>query len=521
MSKLQRAWVGAAAVVITIAAGDGRAQSRPADDVADVPAKECRAGGDENKRYMLIGPNTAVAAPAEGYSLLLVLPGGDGSESFQPFVKRVFKYALPEGYLVAELVAHKWTAGQKIVWPSAKDKVADAKFRTEEFVDAVVAEVRKMNKINSKRIFVLAWSSGGPAAYAVSLQAEKPVSGSLIAMSVFVPLMLPALDRAKGHAYYLLHSPDDQVCVFDFAKQALQYLSAQGAAVKLTTYSGGHGWHGDVFGEIRNGIEWLETNAGKSAEEIEAANGGGQGQKAETRRAADGDSPKNEVKRAVNEPAAQLGREASASNGKPPTATGKPGADRRAGATTNGGGTTFGTSQPIVAKQKPTPDKNGGGEKPGQPVLPPGTNLLLNGGFENGTAGWMILNNSGRATIESDRQTKQEGSRGLKVSKKGGPPIDVVRQTITDLPKSKKLAVSAQIKSLDAKNAFLKFFIYDANENPLREDVDMEHITGSTDWKKVSRTYELPPNAESAAVMLVMVLDGTVWMDDVQVTAAD
>jgi len=27
---------------------------------------------------------------------------------------------------------------------------------------------------------------------------------------------------------------------------------------KLVTYEGGHGWHGDVFGHIRKGIEWMQ-----------------------------------------------------------------------------------------------------------------------------------------------------------------------------------------------------------------------------------------------------------------------
>ena len=87
-------------------------------------------------------------------------------------------------------------------------------------------------------------------------------------MSVFVPKRQPSLKRAKGHAYFLDHSPDDSVCKFFFAKKARSALTAKGAKVKLVTYDGGHGWHGDVFGRITEGIRWLEKNRAK----VERAN---------------------------------------------------------------------------------------------------------------------------------------------------------------------------------------------------------------------------------------------------------
>ncbi|GAF90941.1 unnamed protein product, partial [marine sediment metagenome] len=102
------------------------------------------------------------------------------------------------------------------------------------------------------------WSSGGPAAYALSLQKEKTVTGSFVAMSVFNPKQLPPLSNARGHSYFLYHSPDDKTCPFWRAKQAKDQLARQGARVKLTTYAGGHGWRGDVYGDIRAGIKWLE-----------------------------------------------------------------------------------------------------------------------------------------------------------------------------------------------------------------------------------------------------------------------
>lgn len=231
----------------------------PAADVADVKNEDLRAGNDPLMRYFLIGGHQP--APEAGYKLLVVLPGGDGSANFNPFIRRVWKNALPPGYLIAELVAPKWSEdqAQQLVWPTRKVKWQGMKFATEDFIDKVIQDVKKRQKID--KVFSLSWSSGGPAAYAASLTVPG-LKGSFVAMSVFRPEELPALFAAKGHAYYLLQSPDDTVTILNFAQTAQKELLKAGAKVELKTYAGGHGWRGDVFGNIRSAIEWLEKNAG-------------------------------------------------------------------------------------------------------------------------------------------------------------------------------------------------------------------------------------------------------------------
>ncbi len=86
----------------------------------------------------------------------------------------------------------------------------------------------------------------------------KSITGSLIAGSVFRPWLLPPLDAAKEHVYYLYHSPDDSVCPFRMAEAAQKALEENGAKVKLATYEGGHGWKGRVYVDIREGIQWLK-----------------------------------------------------------------------------------------------------------------------------------------------------------------------------------------------------------------------------------------------------------------------
>lgn len=230
-------------------------------DVADIPSEKLFAGKDKKKAYFLIGAKEGVKPPKRGYKLLVVLPGGDGSESFHPFVKRIFKNGVPEGYLIAQLVSVKWTEDQKIVWPHKSNPVKKMKFGTDKFIEAVVADVKKRQKIDKAHVFTMSWSSSGPAAYAASLQKKTAIKGSYIAMSVFRRKNLPSLTRAKGRAYYIEHSPDDRTCPFWMAEQAMNDLTASKAKVEFSKYDGGHGWHGDIYGRIGKAIKWLEDNA--------------------------------------------------------------------------------------------------------------------------------------------------------------------------------------------------------------------------------------------------------------------
>lgn len=247
--------------MLGLAAWAGAQPPRAEDlaDVADVPSQDLRAGGDANQRYFLVGATDASAAPADGYALLVVLPGGDGSEEFHPFVRRIYKNVLNNRWLAAQAVAPKWDTGaNQITWPTARLRASGAKFTTEQFVDAILADVQAKVKLDSKRIFLLGWSSGGPPCYAIAMRTNSPVTGALVAMSVFKPEQTPGLANAKGKAFYLLQSPDDRVTPIRFAETAEKSLGRAGAKVHLERYAGGHGWRGDVWQMIGGGIQWLD-----------------------------------------------------------------------------------------------------------------------------------------------------------------------------------------------------------------------------------------------------------------------
>jgi predicted esterase len=204
-----------------------------------------------------------VDPPKDGWRTLFVLPGGPGNAEFQPFVTRIAKHALPENYLVVQLVAPVWTAqqAQNLVWPTEKQSVPEAKFTTAEFFLAVRGEVAKAHKLDPRFSFTLTWSSSGTNGYGLSLDPKYGVTGSFVAMSVFHPAELPPLTTAKGRPYYIYHSPQDFIPIAQ-AEAARDALTKAGAVVEFQSYEGGHGWRGNVFGDIRKGIEWLEGKAG-------------------------------------------------------------------------------------------------------------------------------------------------------------------------------------------------------------------------------------------------------------------
>jgi predicted esterase len=235
------------------------APADPLADVADVTAQDVRIGGDEKKRYFLIGAK-APRPPAAGYGLLVVLPGGDGSSDFLPFIRRIHKNALDGGWLIAEAVAPKWDGRQfqQVVWPTAASRYPAARFTTEEFIRDIIADVRGRGKIDPRRVILLGWSSGGPACYSTVLRKDSAVTGAFIAMSVFRPEELPPLANARGKPFFLLQSPQDEVTPIRHAEAAEKALKAAGAKVLLRRYEGGHGWRGDIWTMIGDGIGRLD-----------------------------------------------------------------------------------------------------------------------------------------------------------------------------------------------------------------------------------------------------------------------
>jgi predicted esterase len=239
------------------------------DDVGDVASTSLLAGGDTNKRYFLIGEYEQ-AAPAEGFGLIIVVPGDDGGRDAESFVKRIYKNALPKNYLVAQLVPVKWTAEQQVMWPTEKVSAEKQGFSTEEFIGAVIEDVKNRYTINDNHIFTLCWSSACPAGYAYSLQEDSLATGSFIAMSAFGAESLPPLEQAKGRAYVLFQSATDERYPFSMAQEACDKLKEKDAKASLLKYRGKQSWQENSYSQIRLGIKLLERDHSEPAKPAEA-----------------------------------------------------------------------------------------------------------------------------------------------------------------------------------------------------------------------------------------------------------
>ena len=233
-------------------------------------APTARAGDDDlvavkgqpQQKYYLIGAGAA-AARDKPPGLLLVLPGGDGGADFHTFVTSIHG-ALPDGYLVAQLVAVASEDERQVVWPTEKLKDQKQTFSTQQFVENVVKEVKAKHKLDEDRVFTLGWSSSGSAAYSSVLTPKSPAKGAIVAMSVFQPGVLPDLAGAKGKRVVILHAKGDKLIPIRIAQMAEKRLKAAGAEVQFVEMAGGHGWHDDPLGRIGGAVEWLQEGAGKA-----------------------------------------------------------------------------------------------------------------------------------------------------------------------------------------------------------------------------------------------------------------
>lgn len=219
---------------------------------AEVQYKKCFAKGDQSKAYYLAGTPEMSPVPKDGFALVIVIPDTEDLSNCESFVKQLCKQSLSNKYLVAQLAPAELTEKKTPVWP------------TEQLVRDIVQEVGAKYSLDTNLIFTLSWGSGGPAAYAVSLQESKIVTGSYIAMSPFEPETLPPLSSAKGHAYAIECSPVSEVCPISVAQKAYKSLRANGAVVKVVQNKDDKEWVVNSFPRIRYGIKWLEANHGKA-----------------------------------------------------------------------------------------------------------------------------------------------------------------------------------------------------------------------------------------------------------------
>lgn len=140
-------------------------------------------------------------------------------------------------------------------------------------------------------------------------------------------------------------------------------------------------------------------------------------------------------------------------------------------------------------------------------------NQLHNGGFEQGLDGWSTIGNSGRCTFAPDQKDKAEGRQSLRLEKQGGPPLDLLVQH-GELAPGQRVVASIRLQSKGVQNAWVKVRLFDADGKEVHEDVDLLQVPADGKWKQYERAWP-QQGAVRAAVQVLMVGAGTLWVDDV------
>src|SRR5262249_3223975 len=106
---------------------------KPPPGIQDNVSVECCYAGDNSKQQYFLMRHRKPARPPVGYGLVVIVPGGPGPAEFLPFGANVLTaVAIPEDFLVAQLVAPQWRPGDdRVVWPSHVFPDDKAEFTTE------------------------------------------------------------------------------------------------------------------------------------------------------------------------------------------------------------------------------------------------------------------------------------------------------------------------------------------------------------------------------------------------------
>lgn len=216
-------------------------------------------GDDANMAYFLLEP--ASVAKNDDLHLVLAMPGGNGqAREFLPWMRRV-QEGLGEEYAIAVLSAPVWSEEQadSVVWVTdhwKKSAYSEAKFTTEEFLRAVLEDVKKQKRFKLASVSVFGWSSSGPAVYAAATEKKAPYDGFVILCSVFKKEQLAKLSNAKGRRFYLLQGTEDDLTRLSWAEEAEEALRKNGAEVEHEWYEGGHGFGmPDPIGTLKRAFE--------------------------------------------------------------------------------------------------------------------------------------------------------------------------------------------------------------------------------------------------------------------------
>ena len=147
------------------------------------------------------------------------------------------------------------------------------------------------------------------------------------------------------------------------------------------------------------------------------------------------------------------------------------------------------------------------------------SNLIGNNGFETSDTTYWTVNNSGNVTHSVDAVEKHSGSYSLKAVGSDGSAGGSTTQII-NCAHFRNVLVSAWLKTDLSSNyitVLVKFYSQDSTQIS-SNDFSSQHVTGTTDWTRVSGKFRVPPHAYFASVQLYSYNTvGDAWFDDLEV----
>jgi hypothetical protein len=155
------------------------------------------------------------------------------------------------------------------------------------------------------------------------------------------------------------------------------------------------------------------------------------------------------------------------------------------------------------------------------PAKEPETDLLENGDFEKGVAGWRVLNMSGSSSFEPDKKVKKSGEQSLRIEKTGPDKNDWLKQS-TKLPHGVKEVVARCWFKVDkGARAEVEVYFFDATDQTVGKGyVSLVASGPNKKWEKAEERLEVPKGAVGVGVNVKVTARGTFWLDGLSVSYA-
>jgi hypothetical protein len=145
----------------------------------------------------------------------------------------------------------------------------------------------------------------------------------------------------------------------------------------------------------------------------------------------------------------------------------------------------------------------------------PGTNLLENGGFEQGVSGWRVLDMSGSVAFEPDEKVKRKGHKSLRVEKRAPGRTDFLKQSAR-LPLGVEVVTAwCWFKVDKGARAEVEVYFFDASDETVGKGYVALVNSGPTKtWLSTTADLEVPKGAVGVGVNVKVNAKGTYWLDD-------